>query len=107
MVILSLGLIRGALTGAIGGGLTAAILAAIRIGSGLPPFGDLVSFVSIIVGVLAFLFGLGAFGYWLRWAGGKVDDDEAHHEYPPAGPATSASTPATRSSASSMSSPPC
>ncbi|MBI3977040.1 MAG: cbb3-type cytochrome c oxidase subunit I [Chloroflexi bacterium] len=82
MVILSLGLVRGAIAGVIGAGLTTALLAAIRSSLGLPPLGDFVSLMAGLVGVVAYLFGLGAFGYWIRWAVGAVDADDEHHDEP-------------------------
>lgn len=84
MQVLSLGIVRGAIAGALGAGLATAVLATVRSSMGLPPFGDLVTSIAVLVGVLSYLFGLGAFDFWVRWALGKADDHEEHHEYRPA-----------------------
>jgi cytochrome c oxidase subunit I len=83
MSILSLGLVRGALAGLLAAGLAAGVLVGLRSAQGLEPFGDLVTSVSVLVGLVAYLFGLGAFSGWLRWALGKEREDEEHHAKEP------------------------
>jgi cytochrome c oxidase subunit 1 len=79
MSILSLGLIRGALAGLLAAALTTAVLAAWRAAVGLDPFADLVTSLAVLVGLIAYLFGLGAFKGWLRWALARADEHEEHH----------------------------
>lgn len=80
MTILSLGLVRGAIAGLGAAGLTVAALGGLRAAQGLEPASELVTSLAILVGVVAYLFGLGAFGPWLAWALGKEVDEHEHQE---------------------------
>ena len=66
---------------------------------------DAVLIVSLLAAPLFFLVGLGAFDYWFYWAAGQADAAGGPLEprRARAGRTTSASTPTTRSSASSTS----
>ncbi len=77
--ILSLGLVRGIVGAAVGSGLGMGLTALIRASIGLPAWeAEPVSAMGAIVGVLAFLVGVGAFTDWWRWGQGAEAGHPAH-----------------------------
>ena len=66
--IISLGLVKGAVAGLIGAGVGRGLPAGVRLAMGLPAWdpGWAVT-VGTLVGLLCYLWGLGAFRGWMRW----------------------------------------
>ncbi len=85
MTLLSLGLIRGLIAGLVGTGAGMALAMLVRILVGRPAWEVApVTAIGAIVGVLAFLAGVGAFSDWWRWGRGQEAGDPPHpaHDAP-------------------------
>jgi len=79
MSVLSLGLIRGLIAGVIGTGVGMVLAMLARLLLGRPAWAaGPVSAIGAIIGVLAFLVGVGAFTDWWGWAQGQ-EAGEPHH----------------------------
>ena len=65
---------------AVVGGLVAAVVGGLLVSFGLRAEEGQLLAVAYILGVFGFLFGLGAFRFWLRWAAGHEPDLEDEHE---------------------------
>ncbi len=82
MSILSLGLVRGLIVGLLGTGAGMLLAMLLRLMSGRPVWDPAsVSAVGAIVGVLAFLAGVGAFSDWWAWARGEEAGDPHHPDH--------------------------
>jgi cytochrome c oxidase subunit 1 len=79
-MMLSIGLVRGALVGFLAAGVTSEALRLVRASTGTSAGGDLDTSLAILAGVLGYFVGLGAFSYWFRWAAGE--EVEEHDEHP-------------------------
>ncbi len=83
MKLLSLGLARGVIAGLLGTGIGVAITMLVRQTVGLPAWNPgPVTTIGALVGVLCYLFGVGAFNYWLRWALGGQEANAEHGNHP-------------------------
>ncbi|MCP4537919.1 MAG: cytochrome c oxidase subunit I [Chloroflexi bacterium] len=77
--IFSLGLIRGLITTPVGVGIGMGLTMLVRLLMGLPAWESApVSFIGAIVGVVAFLVGVGAFTDWWGWARGQQARAPSH-----------------------------
>ncbi len=77
--ILSLGLVRGLIAGPIGAGIGMALTMLVRTALDLPAWGEgPVTAIGTIVGVVAFLAGVGSFTDWWRWVRGQEAGDPHH-----------------------------
>ncbi|MFQ5925283.1 MAG: cbb3-type cytochrome c oxidase subunit I [Dehalococcoidia bacterium] len=77
MRVFSLGVVRGLLAGLVGAGLGAGLTMLVRMAMGLPAWNaGPVTAVAILLGVVAWMVGLGAFRYWLKWAIGSQEAEE-------------------------------
>ena len=80
MSILSLGLVRGLIMGLLGTGAGMVLAMLLRLMTGRTVWEPAsVSIIGAVVGVLAFLAGVGAFSDWWRWAQGEEAGDPPHH----------------------------
>jgi cytochrome c oxidase subunit 1 len=86
MTVLSLGLVRGIGAQIVGTVLGVALVVLIRVLMGLPAWEpEPVTVVGSMVGVLAFLVGIGSMHDWFQWAGGR--ETPLHHGPPADRPA--------------------
>jgi cytochrome c oxidase subunit 1 len=77
MNFLSLGVVRGFLAQIFGTFVGMALIMAIRAVSGVPAWNrEPVIVGGVIIGAIAFLFGVGAFSDWMKWARGESTSDD-------------------------------
>jgi len=85
MTVLSLGLLRGLGAQILGTALGIALVVLVRLAMGLEAWAaEPAIVVGGIVGVVAFLIGIGCMNDWLKWA--KGEETPMHHGPPPARP---------------------
>ncbi len=81
MMLWSIGLVRGLVTGALGVGVGLGLVTGLRGALGLEAWhAEQASALGAIAGVLAFLGGVGVFHDWLAWATGRAELPDPHHE---------------------------
>ncbi len=86
MTVLSLGLVRGLIAQIVGTALGMALVVGVRVLMGFEPWkAEPAVVVGAIVGVLAFLIGVGSFADWFKWTRGE--ETPLHHGPPPDKPA--------------------
>jgi cytochrome c oxidase subunit 1 len=87
MMLWSIGLVRGLLTGALGVGVGLGLAMGLRGVLGLEPWNaEQASVLGAVCGVIAFLGGVGVFHDWAAWATGRRELAEPGHEGAPPQP---------------------